>query len=150
MAHIFFGCSMRGGRHFVSRAELAEIANAIEASGHSLATYHQTKPGVLAEENAYSEVFIHDREYRRLQAADCGIFEVSNPSLGVGAEISDMIAMKKPVLCLYRKDLERNISAHIRGKEGSEFITTPYECYGYESLEGIRKKVGDFTTKYVS
>lgn len=147
MASIFFGCSMRGGREFVSRPDLAEIANIIEALGHRLVTHHQTKPGILAEEDAHTKTFIHDREYRRLQTADAGIFEISNPSLGVGAEISDMIAMKKPVLCLYRKDLYDMVSAHILGKEGSAFITTPYECYGYESSEGIRRKVEAFIKK---
>lgn len=144
MAHIFFGCSMRGGRDFVTRSELAEIANAIEALGHSLATHHQTKPGIIAEEDTHTKTFIHDREYRRMQSSDCGIFEVSNPSLGVGSEISDMITMNKPVLCLYRKDLYPMVSAHILGKEDSAFITTPYVCYGYESLEGVRKTVERF------
>jgi len=147
MAYIFFGCSMRGGRPFVSRNELADIANAIEALGHSLATQHQTKPGIIAEEDRHTKVFIHDREYGRMKTADCGIFEVSNPSLGVGSEISDMIAMKKPVLCLYRYDLYDVVSAYILGKAESNYIKTPYECYGYESLEGIRQKVEDFVQK---
>ena len=58
---------------------------------------------------------IHARDYAWLEGCDVLIAEISNASLGVGAEISDAVHMKKPVLVLYQLP-EDKISAYIRGK----------------------------------
>ena len=73
-----------------------------------------------------------------------GIFEISNPSLGVGGEISDMIHLGRPVLRLLRKGLEKSVSAYTQGKQGSNYVTTPFECYAYKSAEDAKEKIKSF------
>lgn len=46
--------------------------------------------------------------------------EVTTPSLGVGYELGRAVAWEKPVLCLYRPDGERELSAMVRGNDAVE------------------------------
>jgi len=50
---------------------------------------------VLEREAKFEPAFIHDRDFQWLLESDVGVFEISNPSLGVGSEISDMIYARK-------------------------------------------------------
>ena len=145
MVKIFFGCSMRGGYSNVSVEELAKIPDIIEELGHELASRHQTKPGIIKEEHKRKPPFIHDRDYGWEMESHIGIFEVSNPSLGAGGEISDMVHMGKPVLCLFKKGLEETVSNYIQGKQGSYFVKTPFECHAYETLGELKEKIREFT-----
>lgn len=144
---VFFGCSMRGGQAVVSREELAQFPEIIESLGFVLASKHQTEKGVLEKENALTPVAIHDRDYDWLLASDVGVFEISNPSLGVGAEIADMLHMGKPVLCLFSGDKDK-VSAYIRGKEGSKHITTSFAAKRYASLAEAKRLIEDFVTRH--
>jgi hypothetical protein len=144
MAKVFFGCSMRGGHGNVSRDDLARIPDIIEGLGHELASRHQTRPGIIEEEDRLEKAVIHDRDYGWETESDVGIFEVSNPSLGVGGEISDMVHLGKPVLCLFKRGLERSVSNYIQGKQGSRHLETPFECYAYASLEELREMIREF------
>ena len=108
MAKVYFGCSMRGGYPNVSLYELSRIVEAIEDLGHVLASKHQTNKKISSDKN--KETLIHDRDYEWMRQSDVGVFEISNPSLGTGAEISDMANMRKPVLCLYKRLFDRTAS----------------------------------------
>jgi len=141
---VYFGCSMRGGYANVRREVLAELPKMIVELGHRLATDHQTQPGILEKEAQYEHVYIHDRDYRWMMESDFGVFEISNPSLGVGGEISDMIHMGKPVLLLFDKSSEEKVSAFIRGKCGSSFVNSPLECVAYQDLEEARESIRRF------
>ena len=143
---VYFGCSMRGGYANVTREELAEFPKMIVELGLRLATDHQTQPGILEKEAQFEHVYIHDRDYRWMMESDLGVFEISNPSLGVGGEISDMIHMGKPVLLLFKKSSEEKVSAFIRGKCGSRFVNSPLECAAYEDLEQAR----ELTRKFIA
>ncbi len=144
MAKIFFGCSMRGGHNIVTREDLSKFPEIIEELGHELASKHQTKEGVIEEENKLTKNKIHDRDYKWAIESDIGIFEISNPSLGVGAEISDMIHLGKPVLCLFKKGLEDTVSAYVLGKKDSKYINTFFQCYAYESFEEVKEIIKAF------
>lgn len=140
---IFFGCSMRGGYGVVSREDLAKLPAVIEELGYELASKHQVREGVLEEESVLSPADIHDRDYRWLQESAAGIFEISNPSLGTGGEISDMTHLGKPVLCLFKGDGVA-VSAYTRGKQGSAFISTPFECHSYDTIEDAKRIIAAF------
>ncbi len=140
---VFFGCSMRGGHGVVSREDLAQLPAIIEELGYELASKHQVRKGVLEEENALSPADIHDRDYRWLQASAAGVFEISNPSLGTGGEIADMAHLGKPILCLFKGD-KVAVSAYTRGKQGSAFISTPFECHSYETPEEAKNIIAAF------
>jgi hypothetical protein len=64
--------------------------------------------------------------------------------LGVGGEISDMIHLGKPVLCLLKRGLESSVSAYTQGQQGSKYVTTPFECYTYESMQDAKDKMRQF------
>lgn len=147
MKTVFFGCSMRGGYEVVSKSELARLPDIIEEAGFQLASRHQTQDYETIEAEMTTSQ-IHDRDYRWLKDSDFGVFEISNPSLGVGGEISDMLNLGKPVLCLYKKGLEKQVSAYTQGKHGSKYVETPFECHAYESLADAKKKILNFAGKY--
>jgi len=144
MVKIFFGCSMRGGHDEVSKKELVKFPDIIEELGFELASKHQTQPGIIKRENKLTKTAIHDRDYNWLIESDIGIFEISNPSLGVGGEISDMIHLSKPVLCLFKKGLKDKVSAYIQGKKSSQHVKVSFECYSYENLEDAKNKIKQF------
>ena len=140
---LFFGCSMRGGYGEVSKSDLAQIPDIIEELDHQLVSRHQTRDW-QTEEQPLSPTQIHDRDYAWLIGSEAGVFEISNPSLGVGGEISDLIHLGKPVLCLFKKGLEEQVSAYIRGKEDSEYVEIPFEVHSYETADDIRTIIKNF------
>ncbi|MFA4855090.1 MAG: nucleoside 2-deoxyribosyltransferase [archaeon] len=147
MLKIFFGCSMRGGYANASREELIQIQGAIKELGFRLATEHQTKEGIFEEESRLNDAQIHDRDFKWLQESDIGIFEISNPSLGVGGEITDIVHLGKPVLCLFKKHLGKAVSAYIKGKQGSKFVKTPFECRPYQTIGEAKEIIRKFAEK---
>lgn len=141
---VYFGCSMRGGYPNVSLLELSKIPLAIEALGHKLESHHQTDKDYIEHDARRHENIIHDRDFEWLKKADLGIFEISNPSLGTGAEISDMVHLGKPVLCLYKRGLKDKISKYVLGKHGSKHITTKFESYEYDTLGDAKYAIKKF------
>ena len=141
---VYFGCSMLGGYSLVPKEDIAGFPKLIRKLGYRLASDHQTQPGVLEREAKLEPAFIHDRDYRWLLDSDVGVFEISNPSLGVGSEISDMIYACKPVLMLFKQGLEERISSYLRGKAGSKYVSCPIECHAYSDLNDAGNRIRAF------
>jgi len=141
---VYFGCSMLGGYALVSREDIAGFPKLIQKLGYRLASDHQLQPGVLEREAKLEPAFIHDRDFQWLLDSDVGVFEISNPSLGVGSEISDMIYAEKPILMLFKHGLEEKISSYLRGKAGSKYVTCRVECHPYRDLEDAGAKISEF------
>jgi len=135
---------MLGGYAAVSKEEIARLQKRIAELGYRLASDHQTQPGVLEREAKMEPRLIHDRDYRWLLDSDVGVFEISNPSLGVGSEISDMIYAGKPLLMLFKHGLEDKISSYIRGKVGSKYVSCPIECHDYSHLHDAGDQIKAF------
>lgn len=146
---VFFGCSMRGGHEVVSKEELAKFPEIIEELGCVLASKHQTEEGIIAKEDKLDTTNIHDRDYEWEMESDVGVFEISNGSIGTGEEISDMVCLGKPVLCLYKKEFENDVSAYGRGKQGSKYVKTPFECHSYSNLTEAKNIIALFIETYV-
>ncbi|KAB0354933.1 hypothetical protein FD755_022392, partial [Muntiacus reevesi] len=92
-------------------------------------------PSTTGEEAAGGDRFIHDRDLAWLQQADAVVAEVTQPSLGVGYELGRAVALHKPVLCLFRPQSGRVLSAMIRGAaDGSRFLVWDYEEAEVEAL----------------
>lgn len=128
----FFGASMRAGNERASLEQLDLIKAAIRELDIEIISDHQTKPGIIAEENKLQPCEVRDRELRRIKDSDLAIFEVSDPSHGVGVLISDAVQMGKPVVCLYDiKVPELEISAVVRGMERSVYTGSPFACFAY-------------------
>jgi len=143
MGKVFFACSMRGGFGNVNQEELRKIPELIESLGLTLVSKHQVSATFAQDEAPLTNIQIHDRDMRFLLESDYVIAEISNPSLGVGGEISDATFYGKPVLCIYQKKLENSVSAYILGKDGSKF-TPGVECASYETLEELKPKIMHF------
>ncbi len=128
---------MRGGYSRVTQAELRKIPDMIEELGFELISRHQTQEDFIRSESRLTERQIHDRDYRWLVDADSVIAEITNPSLGVGAEIADAIHLEIPVLAVYKREYDDQISAYIRGKAG-------VVCRAYSDHEGLKEVIRAF------
>ena len=137
---VFFSCSMQGGRLYLE--DYKQIMNLIESLGLSLLTKHQ-----IADEKTLSDMKfrltpkgIYEFDLNCMREADFIIAEISNPSLGVGAEITDAIHLNKPVLCIFRKEVEGSLSNYVRGNPKLEF-------FGYQNMEELKEKILNFSNK---
>lgn len=131
---------MRGGHKRVSIDELRKIVEIIELSGFELVTKHQIDKDTFNIQKKMTLRQIHDRDIEFIKEADIIVAEISNPSLGVGAEVADAVYMKKPVLCFYKEDLGSSISGYLRGKPG-------VECFEYSSLGELKARLFEFAER---
>lgn len=112
---IYFAGSIRGGRD-----DWALYRNIIAVLGKygTVLTEHigNSELEITGEDLADRE--IHDRDLGWLRESDYLVAEVTTPSLGVGFEIAKATEWGKPVLCLFRDQLGRRLSAMIAGSDG--------------------------------
>jgi nucleoside 2-deoxyribosyltransferase len=110
---IYFAGSIRGGRD--DRDLYRQLINHLAQYG-DVVTEHVGNDR-LAElgEDDLSDELIYYRDMSWIQESDVLIAEVSTPSLGVGYEIGKAEDMKKNMLCLYRNQHNRRLSAMING-----------------------------------
>jgi hypothetical protein len=109
---IYFAGSIRGGRQDASL--YYEIVRQLQRHGEVL-TEHvaEAELGVLGQD--IGDEKIHDRDLDWLKDSDYLVAEVTTPSLGVGYEIAKATEWGKPVLCLYRPENGRSLSAMVSG-----------------------------------
>ncbi|XP_053458124.1 2'-deoxynucleoside 5'-phosphate N-hydrolase 1 [Nycticebus coucang] len=124
---LYFCGSIRGGRE--DRALYGRIVSRLRRFGVVL-TEHvaAAELGALGEETPEGDRLIHERDLAWLQQADVVVAEVTQPSLGVGYELGRAVALNKQILCLFRPQSGRVLSAMIRGAaDGSRFQVWNYE-----------------------
>lgn len=111
---IYFAGAIRGGRQ--DAALYHEIVRLLSKHGEVL-TEHvaDSTLGVLGQD--LGDQKIHKRDLEWLMVSDYLVAEVTAPSLGVGYEIARATQWGKPVLCLYRPENGRSLSAMIAGCE---------------------------------
>jgi 2'-deoxynucleoside 5'-phosphate N-hydrolase len=90
----------------------------------------------LPEEKIYS------RDVSWIKEADVLVAEVSTPSLGVGYEIGRAEEMNKKILCLYRDQEDKKLSAMISGNPKIEVAR-------YKEKEDALKQIDAFFTKQI-
>lgn len=110
---IYFAGSIRGGRE---DAELYfQIIEYLKNFGDVL-TEHIGNPNLThVGDDGPNDNFIHDRDMNWLTTCDIIVAEVTTVSMGVGYEIGRAVEMGKKVLCLFRPDSGKNLSAMIAG-----------------------------------
>ncbi|XP_004696039.2 PREDICTED: 2'-deoxynucleoside 5'-phosphate N-hydrolase 1 [Condylura cristata] len=101
--------------------------DAYEYRGLALTSF----PSTTGEETAGGDKFIHERDLAWLQQADVVVAEVTQPSLGVGYELGRAVALNKQILCLFRPQSGRVLSAMIRGAAHG----TRIQVWDYEESE---------------
>jgi hypothetical protein len=72
-----------------------------------------------------------------LRESDCLVAEVTTPSLGVGYEIGKATEWRKPVLCLFRSNQGRSLSAMIAGSDGVTLVE-------YKNVGDLKKIFDEF------
>lgn len=113
MLKIYFAGSISGGRADV--ALYRDLIEYLKNYGSVLTEFiGNDKIGVMGEEYV-SDMEIHDRDVNWLFEADVLLAEVSTPSLGVGYEIGRAFEKGKKILCLYRRQEGKRLSAMIAG-----------------------------------
>ncbi|MEZ5198226.1 MAG: nucleoside 2-deoxyribosyltransferase [Bacteroidales bacterium] len=111
--NIYFAGSIRGGREDVDL--YSRIIRHLQTYGEVL-TEHVADPELLGQgEQGLSDQEIHDRDMDWLRQSDVIVADVTVPSLGVGYEVRAASELKKNVLCLYRPQQDRRLSAMISG-----------------------------------
>ena len=133
---IYFAGSITGGR---DDAKLySEIIEYLKSFGEVLTEHVGSKKiSSMGEDNGS---FIHDRDMNWLLSDDVIIAEVTTPSLGVGYEIGRAIENHKKVLCLYRPQEGKRLSAMVRGCK--DIIVIEYKEFGE-----AKEKVAEFLSK---
>ena len=135
MLKIYFAGSIRGGREHIDFYR--EIIEYLQNYGEVLTEHVGDSSITPAGENTLSDNFIYNRDMDWLSSSDVIVAEVSNPSLGVGFEIASAIGMKKKILCLYKIQVNKKLSAMIVGCPN---ITVK----NYVELEEVKMIINDF------
>lgn len=132
---IYFAGSIRGGRE--DAALYQQIIEYLKTFGEVL-TEHIGDPKLTdAGDDGPTDRFIHDRDLEWLQSADVLVAEVTTVSIGVGYEIGRAVESGKKVLCLFRPDSGKNLSAMIAGCPGLELLN-------YNNLSDLKISVENF------
>ena len=72
-----------------------------------------------------------------LESADVVIAEVTTPSLGVGYELGIADKLNKSVLCLFREQHGKKLSAMLIGNDS-------FKCRFYNNFKEIQSIIDDF------
>jgi 2'-deoxynucleoside 5'-phosphate N-hydrolase len=135
---IYFAGSIRGGRQDVPLYQ--SIIACLSSFGEVL-TEHVGNASLSEKgDDGPNDRFIHDRDMAWLKTCDFLVAEVSVPSLGAGYELGQAVAMNKPILCLYKAEPYRSLSAMIAGSPGIQTAV-------YASIDDARRILSDFIRK---
>jgi len=110
---IYFAGSIRGGRDDVDL--YLQIIEHLKTHGDVLTEHIGDKSLEISGEDIQDDTSIHNRDYEWILQSDIIVAEVTKPSLGVGYEIGRAIENNKKVLCLYRPQKGKKLSAMIAG-----------------------------------
>jgi nucleoside 2-deoxyribosyltransferase len=136
---IYFAGAIRGGRE--DAALYYEMIQYLQSFGAVL-TEHVGDMGLTQEGNdGPDDPAIHDRDMAWLKSCDLIVAEVTLPSLGVGYELGWACALNKPILCLFRPENGKRLSAMIAGSNG---IVTA----GYSDIDQAKEIIRQFLAKY--
>ena len=132
---IYFAGSIRGGRD--DKDLYQELITYLKEYGTVL-TEHIGKSTLLETgETEPSDEWIFERDMKWIEQSDVLIAEVTTPSLGVGYEIGRAEAMGKNLLCLYRPQNGKRLSAMISGNS----IANAQE---YQTLDEAKQIIDKF------
>ena len=138
---VYFACSMRGGQQNTGSDHLKELTKTLLNAGFDVLTTHTTDENSIERDNGLDDTHIYERDKRWIEECAFMVAEISNPSLGVGAEISDAITLEKPVIGMFFIDREK-VSKYICGK-----LECAIGCKSsnYNDLEDFTAKVKEFS-----
>ncbi len=119
MKKVYFACSIRGGRS--DAAIYKKLVKVIDQHAKVLTEIFADKKLTAAGmKEPAGDIWSNDIKW--IEQADVLIAEVTNPSLGVGYEIAKAEKLGKPILCLFRPEGERKLSAMIQGSPSATVV----------------------------
>lgn len=130
---IYFAGSITGGRQ--DQSIYAEIIKLLSNYGEVL-TEHFGESGISDGGEDLDVGFIFSRDVSWLEQSDVVVAEVTVISLGVGYELGIAEKLGKKVICLYRPNKDKRLSAMILGN--NHFFIQPYETQ--EEVKSILDK----------
>jgi len=110
---IYFAGSIRAGRE--DRELYADLIQHLMQYGDVLTEHVGSKDIKLNGEDGLTDEQIFNRDIGWVKESDVIVAEVTTPSLGVGLELGKADEWGKPVLCLYRKQDGKRLSAMVAG-----------------------------------
>ena len=110
---IYFAGSIRAGRD--DQELYHRIIQGLQRHGQVLTEHVGDLSLTQWGDDGPSDQDIYARDMAWLADADLMVAEVSTPSLGVGYELGKAEALGKPILCLYREQDGRRLSAMVSG-----------------------------------
>ena len=132
---IYFAGAIRGGREDAKLYE--KIIVYLKEKGQVL-TEHVGRINLSSKsESSRKDEEIYNRDIKWLHSADMVVAEVTTPSLGVGYELGIAEKLNIPVLCLYRSEKRKTLSAMIQGN-------TIFTCRKYKVFKEVKKWIDDF------
>ena len=132
---IYFAGAIRGGREDAQLYE--KIIMYLEKKGQVL-TEHVGRINLSSKgESSRKDEEIYKRDIKWLHSAEIVVAEVTTPSLGVGYELGIAEKLNIPVLCLYRSEEGKTLSAMVQGN-------TIFTCREYKVFKEVQKLIDDF------
>ncbi len=137
---IYFGGSIRAGRD--DQVIYHQLIQGLQGYGTVL-TEHVGDPELTQwGDDGPSDQMIYQRDMAWLAEASLMVAEVTIPSLGVGYEIGRAESRDIPVLCLYREQAGRKLSAMI---SGNPKVTVAEYSTVEEALVHIGRFIGNYS-----
>lgn len=133
---IYFAGSIRGGRD--DQELYALILQELSRFGFVLTEHIGDRMILNTGEDSLPDTHIYERDMAWIREADVVVAEVTTPSLGVGYEIGSA-EHKKPILCLFREQEGKKLSAMITGNNN-------LNVQKYSDIESVRIILKDFFT----
>lgn len=138
--NIYFAGSIRGGRN--DQASYLKIIDHLRQYGTVLTEHIGDAKLSAFGETDPSDTYIYERDMEWLKSSEIIVAEVTTPSLGVGYELGMAEALGKKVLCLYRKQEGKRLSAMIGGNDYFEVVE-------YVDLEEVKEKIDEYFQEIV-
>jgi len=135
---IYFAGSIRGGRE--DAALYLQIIEYLKSFGEVLTEHIGDQKLTDLGDDGPTDRYIHDRDLEWLQSADVLVAEVTTVSMGVGYEIGRAVESGKKVLCLFRPESGKNLSAMIAGCPDLELVK-------YRNLNEAKAAIAGFLEK---
>jgi len=129
---IYFAGAIRGGRE--DQELYLEIINYLKQYGEVLTEHVGDQSLNILGEKDNKDNFIYERDMEWLNKSDIIVAEVTTPSLGVGYEIGRAIQFNKKVICLYRANQNKRLSAMLSGNKKLNIIS-------YRDFEDLKEEI---------
>ncbi len=132
---IYFAGSIRGGRD--NKELYFQLIQHLAQYGQILTEHIGNRNLTEFGEDGPSDEWIYNRDMSWVQESDVVIAEISIPSLGVGYEVGKAEDMNKKILCLYKNQQDKSLSAMINGNPNMKIAR-------YETLEDAVSHIDNF------